>query len=359
MFQLFPVYFAVLFSACDSMMTYIDIESANTPPVLAVSSTINTDSSFYIAFTEARSIGSYRNWRAEEETIIRKGKITLYDETDDSLVIQEESDAFDMSFRSNASGYSNTYTHIPFQAGHTYRLTLDIEGYPVATSTAVMPEAPVIEQVSIDVNQTLHFSNAYQIESFNPNTFSVSPIDCHPLTLRLTDNSPQRDYYITYTKIMIARYFQTIDFDEIAISDRAVIQDNPDIEASQMFMDGEADAFVFDKMLFSDMSFANTTGTINLLINKDNIKQNDPKYPEPACDKEQRLLFTISLCVAHLTGDAYAHYRSIALQQAGVGFFSEPVSIISNIENGYGCFSAINTVQKKIVEYEICDFSNY
>jgi hypothetical protein len=38
-----------------------------------------------------------------------------------------------------------------------------------------------------------------------------------------------------------------------------------------------------------------------------------------------------------------------------MGFFSEPVSIVSNIENGYGCFSAINTVWGIIAVYETCE----
>jgi hypothetical protein len=353
LFRLFPVFFAVLFSGCDSMMTYIDVEPANLPPMLAVSATINTDSSFYISFTEARSIGSYRNWRPEEETIIRKGKIILYDETGKDTVVYEESEGFDMSLRSDISGYANMYYYLQFAAGHTYRLTLDIEGYPIATATAVMPESPRIEQATINTYKTLHFNKAYKIEPFNPNTFEVSSIDCNPLTLRLTDNSLQRDYYMAYLDMNNVYNYRAV----IAISDRAVIQDNPDIEASQMFMDNEADAFLFNKMLFSDMSFANTTGTINLLIDKSYLNQYDDKYPEPPCDEEYRVLATISLCIAHLTENAYAHYRSIALQKAGMGFFSEPVSIVSNIENGYGCFSAINTVQIKIAEYETCDAS--
>jgi hypothetical protein len=102
------------------------------------------------------------------------------------------------------------------------------------------------------------------------------------------------------------------------------------------------------------MSFANTTGTINLLVDKNAVKPYDDKYPEPPCDKNQRVLVTVSLHVAHLTVDSYAHYRSVALQKAGIDFFSEPVPIVSNIEGGYGCFSAINTVVKKIMEYETC-----
>jgi hypothetical protein len=32
------------------------------------------------------------------------------------------------------------------------------------------------------------------------------------------------------------------------------------------------------------------------------------------------------------------YYRSLALQSTGTGFFTEPVNIIGNIENGYGGF---------------------
>jgi hypothetical protein len=354
--QIFTVYFAVMFSGCDSMTTDIDIKSANLPPKLAVSSTINTgDSSFYIAFSEARSTGSYSNWRPEEETIIRKGKIILYDETAKDTIVKEESEGFDMSWRafspSYINGYFKIYYDLQFIAGHTYRLTLDIDGYPVATATAVMPEAPIIAEASADAQQTLHFNKAHRIEAFNPKASSTIAIDCSPLTLRLTDNSSQRDYYMAYLRM---NNVSNVYNSEIAISDRAVIQDNPDIEASKKLMDGEPDAFLFDRMLFSDMSFANTTGIINLLVDKNAVKPYYDKYPEPPCNKDRRELATVSLCIAHLTDDSYAHYRSVALQKAGMDFFSEPVPIVSNIENGYGCFSAINTVMVKIAEYEKC-----
>jgi hypothetical protein len=60
-----------------------------------------------------------------------------------------------------------------FEAGHIYRLTLDIEGYPVATATTVMPESPVIEEVSMNMRQIQYFDNVYSIGSLNPNTFWI------------------------------------------------------------------------------------------------------------------------------------------------------------------------------------------
>jgi hypothetical protein len=352
------VCFAILFSACESMMRYIDVEPANLQPVLAVSSIIDTDGTFFVSFTEARSIGSYRNWRPEEETIIRKGEVMLYDETAGETVTWLQSEGFDMSLRFYESGYSFTQHDLHFEAGHTYRLTLDIEGYPLATATATIPDAPLVEEVSVNLQQTLHFDNAYRLSPFTPDAFQVHSIDCCPLSLRLADNSPQRDYYMTY---MIADVnsdaLTVIGYRDIAVSDRAVIQDNPDMEAAQLLMDGEIDAFLFDRLLLSDMSFANTAGTIKLLIDPGFLKQSDyyNKYPDPPCDNT--VLTTVYLCVAHLSANSYAHYRSLSLQKAGMDFFSEPVSIVSNIENGYGCFSAINTVRHKIAEYKSCDLS--
>jgi hypothetical protein len=41
----------------------------------------------------------------------------------------------------------------------------------------------------------------------------------------------------------------------------------------------------------------------------------------------------------------------MAFQLAGIGFFTEPVYITSNMENAYGGFSAQNT--RRIVLYEV------
>jgi hypothetical protein len=356
LFRMITVCVAMMFSACEGMMRYIEVEPANLQPVLAVSSIIDTDGTFHVSFTEARSTGSYRNWRPEEEVIIRRGEVTLYDETAGETVTRIQSEAFDMSLRLYESGYAETQDSLHFEAGHAYRLTLDIEGYPLATARATIPDAPIVEDVSVDLGQTFHFNNAYRLDPFVPDAFQVHSIDCCPLTLRMVDNSPQRDYYMTY---MIAdvnsEALSVIAYRDIAVSDRAVIQDNPDMEAAQLLMDGEVDAFLFNRMLLSDMSFANTTGTINLLIDPGFLKQGYyyNRYPDPECDNP--VLTTVYLCVAHLTANSYAHYRSLSLQKAGMSFFSEPVSIVSNIENGYGCFSAINTVRHKIAQYKSCD----
>ncbi|MDR0712388.1 MAG: DUF4249 domain-containing protein [Prevotellaceae bacterium] len=354
-----PVCCAMLLFACENMVQYIDVDVANQPPMLAVTATIDTDGSFFISFTEGRSLSSYRNGRSESETIIRQGKITLYDVTANSivhLIDSSNNSGFDLSLRSSGSGYTTIVPGLHFEAGHTYRLTLELEDYPPATATALMPDAPIVKEALPDLLQPKHYRNAYFVEPFNPNTFSVLSIDCYPVLLRLADNSPDRDYYMVYLKTAW-RYPgepATYSHRNIAISDMAVVQDNPDVAASSLETDSEVSALVFEKMLLSDMSFAGDTGAINLLVDADAMKQSSGKVGDLPCDASFRSAVTTYLYVAHLTSASYAYYRSLALQQEGMGFFSEPVSIASNIENGYGCFSAVSTTRVPIAEYTSC-----
>ncbi|MDR2814394.1 MAG: DUF4249 domain-containing protein [Prevotellaceae bacterium] len=351
---------ATLLLACENMVQYIDIAPSGEEEVkLAVSATIDTEGNFFLSFTEGRSLSAYRDRKLENDAIVRRGKVTLYDETDgrDVYVIDSSANGgFDLSLRSSGnSGYTATVAGLQLNAGHTYRLTLKIEGYPEATAVVAMPDMPIIEQALPDLRQTKHYS-AYLVEAFNPNTLKVRAIDCYPVALRLTDNSPERDYYMVYLQSEMRHPGRPpiSGVPYVAISDIAVIQDNPDVEASGLSMDSEFDALIFERILLSDMSFANATGAINLLVDEDVFMQNDGRAGEPPCDENSRSSVATFLCVAHLTPLSYAYYRSLSLQKTGLGFFSEPVSIPSNIENGYGCFSAISVACKSLAEYKAC-----
>ncbi|MDR0714125.1 MAG: DUF4249 domain-containing protein [Bacteroidales bacterium] len=348
---LFPVLLSA-FPSCENMIQYIDIENDNRPPLLAVSAVIDTyDGTFNICFTEARSLSSYSDWRPDNETIVRRGSITLYE--DDRLLFRKESEGsgFDMSLNDDRSGYSFEKRQLPFRAGSSYRLELDIEGYPPASAVAVMPDAPLIESAEIDMQQTIKSNRLYTVERLgNAGTGYHSEI-FHPLNVRLTDNSTERDYYLIRQHIHTTQSgsddysWPTV----IAISNKAIIQDNPDMETVNFLGGEEADVFIFDCILLSDMSFANTTGLVDLLT----IPEiSGWKTPLPC---ENPMLTTSLLLVSHLSQETFAYYRSLVLQNNGVGFFTEPVSIVSNIENGYGCFSALNTVSKSIAEAYFCE----
>jgi hypothetical protein len=98
------------------------------------------------------------------------------------------------------------------------------------------------------------------------------------------------------------------------------------------------------------MSFSNATGTLDLLLSKDYFFYDKDL---PPCDAPQQILRT-EIAISHVSPEAYLYYRSMALQYQGVGFFTEPVSIASNFENAYGCFSVTNTVSAILNETYFC-----
>ncbi|MDR0814719.1 MAG: DUF4249 domain-containing protein, partial [Bacteroidales bacterium] len=189
---------AFCFGGCDNMIQNIDVEPANLSPRLAVSATINTDDGiFSVCFAEARSLGSYKDWRAEEQTIIRQGNISLYE--DDRIIFRQESkgDGFDMSLSSYRSGYSTRASGLKFKVGTAYKLVVEIDGYPTASAIVMMPDAPVIEHISVDMQQLVKKQNPYLAGQLGNNGGQIySGMIFSPLTIRLKDNSTDRDYYM-------------------------------------------------------------------------------------------------------------------------------------------------------------------
>lgn len=351
-----PVVF--LYFGCESMMQEIDVEPANLPPMLAITATLDTGNggTLMLCFTEGRSIGSYRNGRPENETIVRNGEITLYE--DDRIIFSIENGVFDLSLRGTQSGYSEEIQQIgPLKAGSTYRLELDIEGYPAAKASVVMPEAPAIESLAWDTDHPVFKKHLYEVPSIEFGSGSIDPGGDGqafiPMTVRLADNSAGRNYYLIKTyRTYTGDGYHGYDAVSVGVgSNHALIQDNPDMEANSLFLDNEPDVFLFRHLLISDMSFSNTTGTLDLLLSKDLFYDNKDLTP---CDNSQQIHHRTEIVISHISPAAYLYYRSMALQYQGVGFFTEPVSIASNFENAYGCFSVTNTVSTLLDENYFC-----
>jgi hypothetical protein len=237
-----PVVF--LFFGCESMMQEIDVEPSNLPPMLAITATLDTGDggTLMLRFTEGRSIGSYRNGRPENETIVRNGEITLYE--DDRIIYSIVNGIFDLSLRDIQSGWSAEIQQIgPLKAGSTYRLELNIEGYPTAKASVMMPEAPAIESLTWDTDHPVFKKHLYEVPSIEfgggthyPGGDGQAFI---PMTVRLADNSPGRDYYMIKTyQTSIGDGYHGYDAVSTGVSsNHALIQDNPDMEANSLFLD--------------------------------------------------------------------------------------------------------------------------
>jgi hypothetical protein len=155
---------------------------------------------------------------------------------------------------------------------------------------------------------------------------------------------------------------ETTDFAiEIATPNLTLIQDNPDVECMDMIFDGEKNSlYSFGLMMLTDATFAGSQARLDLFALY-NPKQYEGAgyYPKPVVNYDpqrhgdrEHLVRRCDLFVTHFTQEAFQQYRSMALQLAGIGFFSEPVFIPSNIENAYGCFSVQNTVRIALAEFE-------
>jgi hypothetical protein len=228
-----------------------------------------------------------------------------------------------------------------------------------------MPEAPRISGISVDsLNHALK-ENVINIKSLSYLSYSSSSSSGYylPFSLNIEDNTPSPDFYSFqieyYNKVEYeggeyeSEYqneyengYEKTDLIDIATSNLAMIQDNPDVESLDLMLDGENyDLYSFDLMMLTDATFANTNIRLDLYTPDSNIYYG---YIKP--DQLMQVYTKYTLTVRHHTQEAFKQYRSMAFQLAGLGFFSEPVFITSNMENAYGGFSLQNT--SRILLYE-------
>ncbi|MDR3246567.1 MAG: DUF4249 family protein, partial [Prevotellaceae bacterium] len=276
------------------------------------------------------------------------------------------------------NGYSASFTNIPVSAGRTYSIEIDIDGYDKATATAVMPDAPLVSGVSIDYNHPVTKENVVRINSLNV-YYGGIPDQYFPLSLNINDNSSQSDFYSLQIEIN-----ETIEYQrdnglgelisetlynnsplKISTSNLTLIQDNPDFESQDIALNGEsADLYAFDLMMLTDVTFAGKTTKLDLYSSIFLTKMYPFGYsyvyytrPVTNYDPERHgeqvhIVRKVDLLVKHHTQETFKQYRSMAFQLAGVGFFSEPVFITSNMENAYGGFSVQNSLRFSLFEFE-------
>ncbi|MDR2383872.1 MAG: DUF4249 domain-containing protein [Prevotellaceae bacterium] len=349
------VVFAALFllavTGCDknAFVKTIDVEQADFPPKLAVTAILDTDNggTFTLSMKEAHSIGYYKTFKAEQQNIIRNGTVRLF---------ENDSTIFSHSEEFNISGLSYTFNNISAIAGRTYRLEIDIEGYDKATATSVMPDAPLISDLFVDAEHPVKKDNIRYVSSLSNVPYHFSSYFV-PFSLNITDNTSLPDFY----SFQIEYYFESKqeDYDfiyettvtkPVLTSNLALIQDNPDVESADLMIEGEnVDLYSFDLMMLTDATFANTNIRLDFYYSNDIVVGNEHVYGPK--DPDVYSLFRNTLIVRHHTQEAFKQYRSMAFQLAGLGFFSEPVFITSNMENAYGGFSVQNT--KRFVLFEI------
>jgi hypothetical protein len=348
------------------MMTRkIDIDSADFPPRLAVSATLDTDSGrLAMTLHEGRSLISH-NRSQSVQSLIRNGVVNLFR---DEQLVWTLTGAFDLSpYKDSGYGNEEAYSYInvkdiPVNAGSIYRLEIDMDGYEKVYSTVVMPADPIVDDASIDIDNPVEKNKVNYVSGYYGSDGPYCPIKC-----TLKDNTDAQDYYA----LQVNQLIQSDNPDyltyagetgsDVGVSNLTLIQDNPDYEARGSALgDGESyDLYLFNTLLLSDITFRDGNTTLDLFTCLRNERNERNVFPERPADYDPAIygpevIFDnrVTLVVKHITAETFKHYRSLLLQEEGLGFFSEPVQINSNVVNGYGCFSLKNTRRVVLKNYK-------
>lgn len=356
----------ILNVGCEGMKTELDVDSIAFPPKLCITAILDGASgTFSIVISEGRALADYKKPRPPQQEIKRNGEIRLYE---DHRLILSEAGVFDLAkFSYNGYGPEKNGHHfdaggIVTHPGSTYRLEVEVDGYKMVTSTSEMPALPVVSAtMNTSVTVKKETVKEYNLLNWSSDGYSSNAY-YWPVSLQWGERNAGRNYYALEmihdaTLIEGEPVNGNIYFKQdcgIFVSDLSKLQDNPEIEISEnqdINLDVSSrnyDLYRFPILLMSDLSFTNENASLTLYKTQSFfLPQNNP----PGYEKEV-YQHKVTLRVQHITEATFKYYRSLALQNNGMGFFTEPVNIISNIENGYGGFMVFSAADIQLLEYQ-------
>lgn len=364
----------------------VDVNFIDFPPKLSVTAILDSDS-LVISISEGRSLAMYTGWQPKSETILREGIIELFEE---EKLIYSVSELFDLSMRSDTvSGYHAVHKGFPLtRPGFTYRLSINIEGYETISSKAVMPSEVIVNNVQIDTTTTERKQNILDVWSLSDDTdlgIAGSGTNFYPITLQLTDIPNEKNYYSfqlffqssaievkggsSEEREDLFNLLQTRTTPFIYTDNVDMIRDNPDFEMRLLNINKNPYSFLgIDFLLISDATLSNKTSVLKFYVDTTMVYNrifNTYKFKKLFIEKNRRTDFEpnsnnleihmkskLSLIVKHVGNDTYKNYRSISLQQQGIGLFKEPTPIYSNIINGFGFFSLCSSSYIELLDFD-------
>jgi hypothetical protein len=359
---IFILAIATFFASCEGMKTDLEIKSVSFPPKLCVTAILDGASdTFSIVITEARALADYKTpLPYKRKIIIPNGEIRLYE--DDKLILKQ-ADKFDMS--TDYSGTSDGYrfeTPVTTKPGSVYRLEVgDMDGnYEMLTSTSKMPLPPAVS-VNIDTDVWEIKKKIWEYTSLDGwgewvDEYSEMKHYYCPFQLQWGARDAGRNYYALeifdrVTDTWTSQCYNVININ-IYSADLTKLQDNPEVEAYEGMSIDTSDPielYGFPILLMSDVSFAKDNASLALYTqwypNNDDMPIHIPQM--------ERFHHEIILRVRHITEATFQYYRSLVIQSNGMGFFTEPVNIVGNIENGYGSFTVFSATDIKLLGFKI------
>jgi len=345
-------------------MKELDTDRLVFSPKLSVTAILNGGNGvFDIRIIESNSLTGYQVFKDD----IRNGEIRLYE--DDVLFLSisgpidlsRRIDYFDVESSWGRNGYRWISGGINTRTGSVYRLEVDIEGFPLAVSTSVMPAAPVVS-ANMDTSVQIIKKFVKEIGSvrFYLNTlegfeFEKYPDMYWPFSVRM-DASDTGNYFAldilgtAYNNNSSVSYWWGIGASDLSI----LLEDYIDGE----MMSGElADLYLFPLLMTGNLKnaprnfYAAVVEIPNYLNENDSNIENDPNLEKITTHH------SLTLRVRNITPSTYMYYRTLSLQFNDTGIFAEqPTTVVGNIEGGYGSFAVYNTASIPLVEWETYDW---
>ena len=332
-----------MFTACEQeTLVYPDISEPKHK--ICVTATLDTEQGqFYVSVSKVRQLLEY-GLISEQIPEVRTGRVKLYE---DGIPIVDVEQEFDLCEVLNTKKLS--LNGVSAKAGSDYQLEVSVEGYDPVTACATMPDAPVVRKIEADTLTLVNKHHIYSASSWQLR-YGSDRNELYPFHMTMEDRAESGGYYSIQMFVNFLFDDSTKNFTDIypiGSDDWGILSSNPEMEAKETVWAEEIyELYAFTPFLFDNLSFANTTKDIKFYLP---YPPRD-EYYRPANAELVQVKQYITL--KRLSEETYKYYRGICLQYQGLDFFhSEPVTLPSNIQNGYGCFSLSNSVNFTILEY--------
>lgn len=343
-----------LFISCD-LKKDIDIDISNEPPKLAVTATLNgVDSTFFISVSKSTPVIGSKPMFDQAQEPVKNLMIRLYE---NDVKICEIDHATYLSLLDNRPFESGIYIKgIKVTPGSMYKLDVSANNLATVTSKQKALPLPLVRSLAIDTVSLISRARFKPIILDNQSHFgTLYDVSFYPINVEM-DAQASSDRYC-YIAELVKEIPSTLPGQStwrmnlpVYVVDQLLVQSNPLYEAYRAYGD-EIEDYLFQQFVFSNQLFAGKLFNFRLDLNTDEMydRQKQGSYPTPNAAKH-KLIFSLS-CISEET---YRYYRAYILQtKSDIDdfFFSEPVLLSTNIENGYGCFSVITGIKQTLWEY--------
>lgn len=179
--------------------------------------------------------------------------------------------------------------------GTQYDLVVDYEGFETVTTTQLVPNKAIIDEIK-DTGSGVSTEFGEELREF---------------TLRFDDIQNEKNYYVisAYTYDTLAQYYPNNIYME---------SNDPDVSKTSYN--------IYNGLIFDDAAFENQTREVRVLI--DDYEGFLPEH------------YVLQFRLHTISEDRYLFEKSYkSYNDADDDFFAEPVTLFSNIQDGFGIFS--------------------